>query len=79
MGWALFFGALIGLHDGVSKTFESSYTSGKFQVGDHVTVKYRGQEGWIIDKNGPLYMVSMHNGARVDSYYEEQLTDTGKR
>lgn len=47
--------------------------SQRFRVGDHVRVKYRGQEGTIIDINGPLYMVSLNNGRHVDSYDESQL------
>lgn len=45
----------------------------KFQVGDYVRVKYRGQEGYIIDMNGDVYMVSLADGHYVDSYYENQL------
>ena len=45
----------------------------KFRVGDHVRVRYRGQEGTIVDINGDLYMVSLKDGGYVDSYYESQL------
>lgn len=45
----------------------------KFNVYDHVHVKYRGQEGTIIDINDDLYMVSLEDGSHVDSYYEDQL------
>lgn len=45
----------------------------EFSVGDKVRVKYRGQEGYIIDKNGSLYMVSMNDGELVDSYTADQL------
>lgn len=45
----------------------------KFKIGDKVRVKYRGQEGYIIDKNGDLYMVSINNGQYVDSYNSNQL------
>lgn len=48
----------------------------KFKVGDKVRVKYRGQEGYIIDKNGNLYMVSLKDGKYVDSYEESQLEKT---
>ena len=34
----------------------------EFKVGDKVRVKYREQEGYIIDKNGSLYMVSLNSG-----------------
>ena len=52
----------------------SSNNSGdKFQIGDKVRVKYRGQEGYIIDKNGSLYMVSINNGQIVDSYEASDL------
>lgn len=40
----------------------------EFKIGDRVRVKYRGQEGYIIDKNGNLYTVSINNGQIVDSY-----------
>jgi len=45
----------------------------EFKIGDRVRVKYRGQEGYIIDKNGDLYMVSINNGEIVDSYYARDL------
>ena len=45
----------------------------EFKIGDRVRVKYRGQEGYIIDKNGDLYMVSINNGKIVDSYYGKDL------
>lgn len=44
-----------------------------FRIGDKVRVKYRGQEGRIIDKNGSLYMVSINNGQYVDSYEANDL------
>ena len=34
----------------------------KFRIGDHVRVRYRGQEGTVIDINGDLYMVSLSSG-----------------
>lgn len=48
-------------------------TDRKFRVGDRVRVKYRGQEGIVVDINGNTYMVSIHDGDYVDSYYEDQL------
>lgn len=45
----------------------------KFKVGDKVRVRYREQEGYIIDIDNDLYMVSMNDGELVDSYYEDQL------
>lgn len=45
----------------------------KFRVGDHVRVKYRRQEGTVVDINGDLYMVSLKDGGYVDSYTESQL------
>lgn len=45
----------------------------KFRIGDKVRVKYRGQEGRIIDKNGSLYMVSINDGEIVDSYDASDL------
>ena len=47
--------------------------STSFRVGDHVRVKYRGQEGTVIDINGDLIMVSLSDGNHVYSYYAEQL------
>ena len=49
------------------------FNSENFNIGDKVRIKYRGQEGYIIDKNGDLYMVSVNNGKHVDSYTAEQL------
>lgn len=48
-------------------------SSKKFSIGDKVRVKYRGQEGYIIDKNGDLYMVSINDGQYVDSYGADDL------
>lgn len=45
----------------------------EFKIGDRVRVKYRGQEGYIIDKNGDLYTVSINNGQYVDSYEASDL------
>ena len=53
--------------------FSFSNNSGKFKIGDRVRVKYRGQEGYIIDKNSDLYMVSINNGQIVDSYSANDL------
>lgn len=49
------------------------FSSDEFNVGDKVRVKYRGQEGYIIDKNGDLYMVSLSDGQNVDSYNASDL------
>lgn len=51
----------------------SNNSNDNFQIGDKVRVKYRGQEGYIIDKNGSLYMVSINNGQIVDSYSASDL------
>lgn len=51
----------------------SSGANNNFQIGDKVRVKYRGQEGYIIDKNGIFYMVSINNGQVVDSYEANDL------
>lgn len=48
-------------------------SSKEFKIGDRVRVKYRGQEGYIIDKNGNLYTVSINNGQIVDSYEASDL------
>ena len=45
----------------------------EFSIGDKVRVKYRGQEGYIVDKNGSLYMVSLNDGGYIDSYTANQL------
>lgn len=45
----------------------------QFRIGDHVRVRYRGQEGTIVDINGGLFMVSLDDGASVDSYSASQL------
>lgn len=50
-----------------------SISDNEFRVGDKVRVKYRAQEGYIIDKNGDLYMVSINDGQYVDSYSAEEL------
>ena len=53
--------------------FFSSNKDDEYKVGDKVRVKYRGQEGYIIDKNGSLYMVSLNDGSHVDSYSADQI------
>ena len=45
----------------------------EFNVGDKVRIKYRSQEGYIIDRNSSLYMVSINEGGYVDSYTADQL------
>lgn len=44
-----------------------------FHVGERVRIRYRGQEGWITDINGDLYMVRFSDGRRSDSFTEDQL------
>ena len=51
----------------------SNANASPFRIGDHVRVRYRGQEGTVVDINGDLIMVSMNDGARVDSYTASQL------
>lgn len=63
---ALFFGALTDKDSGKMSDLQ-------FGVGDHVRVRYRGQEGTIIGINGDLYMVSLKDGAYVDSYIASDL------
>ena len=59
---------------GILDLFLSSTSSDvEFKVGDKVRVKYREQEGYIIDKDGMYYMVSMNDGELVDSYTADQL------
>lgn len=48
-------------------------SSGELKIGDRVRVKYRDQEGYIIDKNGGLYMVSINEGQTVESYSASDL------
>ena len=61
----------MGLFESIFGT--DSCQNNQFEIGDKVRVKYRGQEGYIIDKNGSLYMVSLNDGGHVDSYTSEQL------
>ena len=51
----------------------SSNNDDDFKVGDRVRVKYREEEGYIIDISGSLYMVSLNNVEYVDSYSADQL------
>lgn len=44
-----------------------------FRIGEHVRVRWRGQEGTIIDINGGLHMVSLDDGRAVDSFPESDL------
>ena len=50
-----------------------SNNTSELKIGDRVRVKYRNQEGYIIDKNENLYMVSINNGQIVDSYEGNDL------
>ena len=50
-----------------------SNSNEEFEVGDKVIVKYRDQEGYIISKNGDLYMVSINNGQIVESFEASDL------
>lgn len=50
-----------------------SNNTSELKIGDRVRVKYRNQEGYIIDKNGNMYMVSINNGQIVDSYEGNDL------
>ena len=73
-----FFSALamaFGIGHGISQRIHDATGSRprKFRVGDHVRIRYRGQEGTVIDINGDLYMVSLNDGGYVDSYTESQL------
>ena len=68
---AMALGIGCGIRKGVEAVQESRKP--KYRVGDHVRVKYRGQEGTIIDINGDLYMVSLNDGGYVDSYTESQI------
>lgn len=65
------FGALT-FADIFSKAFKRERAP-RFSIGDHVRVRYRGQEGTIIDINNGLYMVSLSDGGTVDSYPESAL------
>ena len=51
----------------------SSNDNDEFKVGDKVRVRYREQAGYIIDKDGNLYMVSLESGNYVDSFTADQL------
>ena len=68
---AMSFGIGHGIAQGINDATGSRPR--RFRVGDHVRVRYRGQEGTVIDINGDLYMVSLSNGGYVDSYTESQL------
>lgn len=58
---------------GMASESGSRKKSLRFRIGDHVRVRWRGQEGTIIDINGGLYMVSMDDGRTVDSFPESDL------
>ncbi len=68
---AMAFGVGHGISQGIKDA--TAPKPRKFRVGDHVRVRYRGQEGTIVDINGDLYMVSLNDGGHVDSYSESQL------
>lgn len=68
---AMAFGVGHGISQGIKDA--TAPKPRKFRVGDHVRVRYRGQEGTIMDINGDLYMVSLNDGSHVDSYSESQL------
>ena len=68
---AMAFGVGHGIQQGIDVAVNKE--NGKFRVGDHVRVKYRGQEGTIVDINENLYVVSLNDGGYVDSYSENQI------
>lgn len=68
---AMAFGIGAGIHQGINDAV--GRPDRKFRVGDHVRVRYRGQDGTVIDINGGLYMVSLNDGGHVDSYTVNQL------
>ena len=67
VGMLTFLAAMSGLSGSKAKTGQ------RFHVGDHVRIRYRGQEGTVIDINGGLYMVSLRDGNYVDSFEERDL------
>lgn len=68
-------GKLFGLFAfaGMASELGSKKSTPRFRIGDHVRVRWRGQEGTIIDINGGLYMVSLDDGRTVDSFPESDL------
>lgn len=58
---------------GMASEHGSQKKTPRFRVGEHVRVRWRGQEGTIIDINGGLYMVSLGDGRTVDSFPESDL------
>lgn len=58
---------------GMASELGSQKKTPRFRVGEHVRVRWRGQEGTIIDINGGLYMVSLNDGRTVDSFPESDL------
>lgn len=68
-------GMMLAVGEGVRQGIEdvASPKPHRLHVGDHVRVRFRGQEGTIVDINGDLCMVSMNDGGHVDSYTEDQL------
>ena len=68
---AMAFGIGVGISQGIKDATENRPR--RFRVGDHVRVRYRGQEGTVVDINGSLYIVSLNDGGYVDSYYEDQI------
>ncbi len=68
-------GKLFGLFAlaGMASEFGSQKKTPRFRVGEHVRVRWRGQEGTIIDINGGLYMVSLDDGRTVDSFPKSDL------
>lgn len=58
---------------GMASEIGSQKKTPRFRVGEHVRVRWRGQEGTIIDINGGLYMVSLGDGRTVDSFPESDL------
>lgn len=68
-------GKLFGLFAlaGMVSELGSQKKTPRFRVGEHVRVRWRGQEGTIIDINSGLYMVSLDDGRTVDSFPESDL------
>lgn len=48
---AMAFGIGAGIHQGINDSVGRGRPERKFNVGDHVRVKWRGQEGTVVDIN----------------------------
>lgn len=69
----VFFAALLSVIVESGSSSKNTAPKRRFKYGELVLVKWRGQEGYIIDINKDTYTVSLMDGRRVEICHEKDL------